>query len=72
MEIWGLVREMSFQAKRTSLVKEQRKERCNTPGEVKAILCGCEESSGVGSRKNGAGRDRQGPFDNIVVVFAIR
>lgn len=57
MEIWGLVREMSFQAKRNSFAKEQRKEQCNPPGEVKVILRGCEESSGMGSRKNGAGRE---------------
>lgn len=41
-------------------MKEQRKKQCNTPGEVKAILCGCEESSGVGSRKNGAGETGKG------------
>ena len=56
MEIWGLVREISFQAQRTVFAKERRKGQHNTFGEVKVIPRGCAESSGVGWRRNGAGR----------------
>lgn len=59
-EMWGLVREMSFQAVRTAFAKVPRKGLHSTNGGVKEIPQGCSWSSGVGWRKNGAKRTAKG------------